>query len=92
MVEMNDELLKNRGTLKHLQDTIVRMKKDEYTDFNATVYLLEEAVVRISRLEKGLDYVLTHFEYDLDMEVSSENELKWAKSLLEPVDDNNNSS
>ena len=95
---MNEELKKNRGTLKKLQKIIKQVKlddpviyKDDFGD--TTLKLLEEAVVRISRLEKGLQYLMdTFIDDNYGKHLDEMDEYKWVKSLLEPVDDHNNSS
>ena len=109
---INEELEKNRNVLKVLQDIIVHMKSadDNIRDsdrtqvliFDDIIELLEEAVVRISRLEKGLawsietiemvQYVLISEVAKYDRSKENSDELKWVKSLLEKNDDNDNSS
>ncbi len=93
MVTETEELEKNKNVLKQLQDLIVHMKAGtDFYDQSELFELLEETVVRISRLEKGLDYVLNHFVYDLDMKIIDEDELKWIKSLVEKGNGNDNNS
>jgi len=103
----DEELEKNRNVIKVLQAAIVHMKganekirdsdKIKAVIFDDVIELLEEAVVRISRLEKGLQWAVETIEMvqkELAKDVKrfgrskyDSDELKWVKSLVDKNED-----